>query len=413
MDKLLDNKWVMRIIALLLAVMLYMSVSLEDQTRKPSENFFSVTSDKEIIEEIPLQLYYDTENLVISGYPKTVSVELEGPNSIMKTTKLQKNFTIYADLRNLELGAQRVPLRIENLSDKLTVKITPAEIFINIQEKITKDFPIEVDFINRSKMEPGYSISGYEIKPSKAILTGAKRDIDKVAIVKAFVNVSGVNESFEQEAKVYSYDANGNRLNVEIKPDKVNVKVDVKSPSKTVPIELQVTRGLGDDYSLTKLAPLTTEVKIFSKKQSILDVIDSLKDIPVDLGDVKENSILEIKIPRIPGIDRIEPSSIKVKVEIEKKVKKTFEGITVKANNIPSELDFEFIEPKEGKVDVTISGAPSILKNITQNDISAFINITENEPGTFTAVLELDAPKFITVTASTTRISYELKNKSS
>ena len=63
----MDNPWFIKILAVLLAVLLYSVVpnsgSKTNEVNVPGENT-SVT-----LEEIPVKAYYDTENLVVSELP--------------------------------------------------------------------------------------------------------------------------------------------------------------------------------------------------------------------------------------------------------------------------------------------------------------------------------------------------------
>lgn len=110
MDKLMDQRWFMKIIALLLALLLYSAVS--DINKKSSDN--SVPSDRNIetIEGVSVTSYYDTENLVIFGIPNTVDVTIKGPMPQVQSAKALKNFEVYVDLEDITIGDHTVPIRL-------------------------------------------------------------------------------------------------------------------------------------------------------------------------------------------------------------------------------------------------------------------------------------------------------------
>ena len=77
LDKLMDNRIFMKLVALVMALLLFGSIYDSNNTKNdiniPGEQ------DTETIEDIPVKSYYDTDNLVITGVPETVKVTLKGP----------------------------------------------------------------------------------------------------------------------------------------------------------------------------------------------------------------------------------------------------------------------------------------------------------------------------------------------
>ena len=102
----------------------------------------------DIIRDVPVEVYYDNENLVVTGVPETVNMTIEGPINIVQTTKLLKDFTLFVDLRDLTMGKHHVEIQHENISEKLQVRIDPATIDVVIEEKITETFRVDPNLMN-------------------------------------------------------------------------------------------------------------------------------------------------------------------------------------------------------------------------------------------------------------------------
>lgn len=161
MDKLMDNPWFIKILALLLAVLLYSSVPHKgNDVNVPGEQA------TETIEDMPVKVYYDTENLVVSGIPNTVDVTLKGPITHVQSAKALRNFEVFVDLTDAKIGKQKVNLKVKDLSDKLKVTLKPASVNVTIQEKITKEFKVDAE-INRSQIEEGYTAEQPIVEPKK------------------------------------------------------------------------------------------------------------------------------------------------------------------------------------------------------------------------------------------------------
>jgi YbbR domain-containing protein len=396
MDKLMNNHWFMRIFALLLALMLYMSVNIEKETKSGSLTRNSVgTTNVETVTDVPVVVYYDRENLVVSGIPKFVNVTLEGPASILKPTKLQRDFEIYADLTDLELGSHTVPLKYKNISDKLNVKIEPSMINVVIDEKVSKDFPVEVDFIHKNKIADGYSVEHPIVKPNLVTVTGAKELVEKVALVKARVDLEGAKETLEQESRVTVYDVEGKVLDLEVEPSVVEVTVPVKSPSKSVPFKINRTGKLKKGLSIVKIETVPNEVTIFGAKEQI-DKIEFIDGITINLDEITKDTTLDVEVPLPKGIKAIDPQKIKVYIEVQEEQKRNFSQLPVSILGLGDEYLLQFLNPENGKLDIAAYGASSILNSIKADDIDLYVNVSELGIGEHEVAVEVNGPQNIT-----------------
>jgi len=107
----MESKWFIRIFALVIAILLYLSVSVDQRGSNYSagSNNFSTT-----VEDVPVEAYYDQENFVVTGLPETADVHLEGNSSIVQITKSLRDFTVYVDLTNAPIGIQKAELKVKN-----------------------------------------------------------------------------------------------------------------------------------------------------------------------------------------------------------------------------------------------------------------------------------------------------------
>ena len=87
-DKLTDSRWFMKLVALVLALLLFGSVydgSNTNDINVPGEE------DTDTISDIPVKSYYDTENLSCNRCAlETVEVTLTGPTPNLQAAKSSK-----------------------------------------------------------------------------------------------------------------------------------------------------------------------------------------------------------------------------------------------------------------------------------------------------------------------------------
>ena len=148
MEKIYNNPWFMKVVALVFAILLFAYVNSSNnrgQTTSSVDGLSATTTDT--ILDVPIVVEIDQDNYYVTGFPETVSVEISGPSSIVLNTKTTKNFDIVAtDLDSLGVGTHRIELVAEGLSPQLKYKISPQEVTITIEEKKVETFSVDVDF---------------------------------------------------------------------------------------------------------------------------------------------------------------------------------------------------------------------------------------------------------------------------
>lgn len=311
MDKLFDSNWALRITALIIAFALFFYVKSELDTSRSN----SSSDEVAVLTDIPLEVYYDDTNLIVTGLPETVNVTVSGPDKIVLKTELLKDFSVFVELDDLMLGEHRVEVQHENISDKLDVQVDPQWINISIEERVTQEFKVDPEMNSRLLAE-GYEVTSKEANPSTVKVTGAKSVVQAISYVKATVTgESGIHESFEQEANVKVLNADLNRIDVQVEPEVVKVNVAVREYSKELPIRF-VQKGIaGEGIQIKDLMPLEATVKVFGKKS----VVDELSEIVLefDVAQIKDSGEYEGKLI-VPDELRVEPKTVKVQAEVQK-----------------------------------------------------------------------------------------------
>ncbi|WP_153127419.1 YbbR-like domain-containing protein [Peribacillus tepidiphilus] len=418
MDKLMNTPWFIKIVALSLAALLYISVNFDPDSSSAGLGFSTPAKiDTEVIEDVPVELYYDRENLVVTGAPETVDVSLKGPKSLLLSAKNNRDFKVYIDLSDpeIELGRKQVPIKIRDINDKLKVTIEPAYANVSIQEKITKEFTVEPEF-NRSLLEEGYLAEEPIVQPQKVKITGAKDIIETISYVKATVELNGpVNDTVYRQAMVRALDREFNKLDVLIEPSVVDVKVPIKSPSKTVSIHPVQTGTPKEGIKIKSIHVEPKEVSLFGKK-SILDSIEKL-EVPFDVSEISNTTEVTIPLKLPEGIKAASAEEVRIVVEIEKEkenetddqkdaqqddqeqdvsqeksVTKTFSNIKIIFVGLLQGYKLDFVSPKQGAADVTISGKSEDINHVKASDLQLSINVEGLEEGEHVVPLQLKTP---------------------
>lgn len=415
MDRLMNNHWVMRIIALFLAIMLYASVNIESgsQGGTQSTNPFnsSPSLDKATVTDVPVVTYFDQENLVVTGVPEAVNVTLEGPTVALTKARTVKDFEIYADLNNLSIGTHRVQLKIKNLSEDLEASINPSTITVSIEEKVTKDFPVEVDFTNEDKLEEGYTPDQPIVNPNSIRVTASKEVIDRIETVQATVNLETAKETINQESRITIYDSDGNILPVEVEPSVVDVTVPIKSPSKTLPFKISREGELEKGLSILSIEPNPKEITVYGPLD-VLEKYEFLDGIKVDLSKIQKDTSIEVDVPVPEGITKVSPEKIKLEIDVEEQQEKVFSSQKIQEVGLSEGKVFDYIDPDSGVMDLTVYGAPSVINDIKSDDIELYINLSDLADGEHEVEVQVNGPQNLTWSLQKEKVKVRISSAS-
>ena len=401
MDNMASGGWFMKIGAFVVAFLLFIQVNSD-----PDNITNTQTKDgSTLINDVPVEIYYDTDNLIVGGAPDTVGITLEGPESIVNVTRNKMDFEIYIDLSDAEIGSQRVPIEVKGLSDKLDYDLTQAYADVTVEEKVTEEYEVEAEF-DKSVLGEGYQAGTPVIDPVNVEITGAKSLIDQIAIVRASVNTDGpVTKDISTEAAVQAYDVNMNKLDVAINPASVNITIDVSSPSKEVSLK-PVQKGTASDGITIEDVKLDVNKVTIYGDVSVLDDVKEI-EIPVDISDIKKDTVLDVPISLPDGVVGSSADSVKVTIDVKEDEGKdeaasagteetsgTIADIPIDINGLDEDqFDANFINPEDGSVTMEVSGDESFLESLEASDIAISVDVSGLEAGEHQVTMKVVLPE--------------------
>ncbi|WP_347861687.1 CdaR family protein [Salimicrobium sp. PL1-032A] len=316
MDKWLRSTWFIRILSLFLAILMWASVS-SDNTSNPESSFLNGNStDKEIVENVPVDIRLDSEELVVSGVPQVANVTLEGPTSQVAPVALQQNFSLYVELNELGAGTHEVPIQHSGISSQIQVTTEPETVEVTVERRISQSFQPSVEFLNESELGEEWEVGEPEIEPSSVEVIGAASVLSQVAVVKSMVNLEGVDSSIEaRETPVKVYDEEGNELNVIVDPSTVSIDIPVARSQKDVPVTFQAEGEIAEGASVTSITSDVEQVTIYGP-QEVLGDINQISGVEVETDGLSETTKKQVEIELPEGVSDVEPETAEVQIEI-------------------------------------------------------------------------------------------------
>lgn len=385
-NRLIENPWFIRVLALILALLLFENVNQENQSviNVPQDQ------DAEIIKNVPVTSYYDTENLVVSGVPETVTITISGPKSNLQQAVTQRGFEVYVDLTEAEIGTQEVPIQIRDISERLTVKIEPETVEVSVQEKVTKEFSVEAEF-NTGILADGYISDAAEINPKKVKITGAKDVLDKISYVKATLDVKGpIQDTLKQEAEILVLDQELNKLDVVVEPRTVEVTIPIKASSKKVPIRI-VENGTPPEGVVIDSITLENDEATIIAEKDLLDKTESVR-VEVDLSEITGDTELSLPVIISDGIVAVDPQLVKVTIKANKSESKTLSNLPISIQGLSDQYKAAFRDPLNGSMNVTITGTTEEISSINASDFQVYVDASGLDAGDHDVKILVDGP---------------------
>ncbi|WP_395318053.1 YbbR-like domain-containing protein [Fructilactobacillus frigidiflavus] len=231
MKKFFESRTFCLIISLVISLSLFFMVhdyKLGQINSSAQNDNQQLTSNEKREVEVPLQLNVNSDKYFVIGYPNKVKVELSGPSALVTTTANTQNFKILADLSDLGPGKHTVKLQQSGLNSELKSEIKPKTITVNVQERETDAYPVEVAYQSKN-IANGYKVSKVSKDISRVNVTGPKDEMKKIKQVVAKVKLTrDTNKNIKQTTVIDALDERGRTINVVISPSTTTVKLQVE-----------------------------------------------------------------------------------------------------------------------------------------------------------------------------------------
>lgn len=406
MDNWFKSRWFVRGISLFFAIVLYVFVQVEMDQYQNDSRIPDNNEGIQTVENVPINIRIDEDNYVVSGVPEFATVSLEGPTGTTTATARQKNFDVFIDLQNLEEGTHTVELQHSGVPEELTVYIEPKTIEVTIEERASEEFDVAVDFINTEQLPQGYEIGTSEVSPQKVTITSSREVIDKIAIVKVFVDVAGLEENIDsREVPVNVYDASGNELNVKVEPESIAVSAEIQNPSKTVPVTLSTTGDLPEGYSLTSISANVDEAEIFGTSD-VLEGVEEIATEEIDMSEITESGTINVGLALPDGANAPELEQVEVTIELEQT--RTVEDVPIDIENLEEGQEVSFVEPADPTMNITVVGNQSDVSELTTEDFQVTVDAGGLESGEHQLPVTVEGPENSEVNGQFGQVTIEI-----
>jgi len=304
------------------------------------------------------------------GLPESCQITLTGDAGNVTSASNNKGYCL-ANLEGLVEGIHTVELEAIGYGDSVEKIVTPTEVTITLNKKTTGQFAIGYDFINTNKMDDVYVLGSPEFAASKVNVRASQDTLDKIAFVKALIDVSGVNEDFTTNAQLVAYDTSGEPVVADIVPSSIEVSVPVKSPSKVVPITLETTGVVPNDLAIESITMDHQTVTIYAP-ESVLSKVDQVT-VSIDASTLNKDTKISQPIILPSGVTSSDITKVTLDVILGELTTKIESNVPINYKNNKDGLTFV---ADTAVTSVKVIGTVNNIDSITAKDIQVYFDMS-------------------------------------
>lgn len=369
-ERLLHNKLFLITISLVLALLAFY---INDNDANILMN-----NSAEVLYNQKITALYNKESYVIEGLPETVDITLIGRRSDLYLAKQYPTDEVVIDLRNLKQGTHTVPLKYNGSVSSVQYKLDPSTATVVVYEKISESRSIAKEILNENKLDSKYNITNVTFSRDDVYVKGAQYKVDKVAVVKALLDVKKIvnpttGTTTLKDIPLVAYDDDGNKLDVELVPSKIDAKVEIDSPSKVVPITVIPDGNVVFGKSIDKIELSTKEVTIYGEKDALAK-INSLP-VKVDVEGIDKTTSYDLNLSKPSGVKTLSVQTINVRLTLGDTKEKKIESVKISTKNLGEGLKAEAATKTDSFITVIIKGTENNIKSITKDNIAASVDL--------------------------------------
>ena len=363
-------------------------------------------SSAEVLSNQPVNAIYNEEAYVIEGLPETVDITLIGNKANLYIAKQSKANDVTVDLTELKAGTHKVEFKYNQGVTSVDYKVNPSFATVIIYNKVSLATTMNIDVLNKDKLNDKLIIDKIGVGDDSVVVKGADKQVKKVAAVKALVDVDNLSsqdlgDNVLKDVPLKAYDSDGNVIDVELVPSKVDVNITISSPSKELPIKVVPVGNVSFGKAISNIKTSESKITVYGSSESL----DKLNYIPVevDVNNLSEDTQYKLEISKPVGVKSMSINNISVDITLDNVSDRDVNNVAIETRNLASDLKATAVSSSDSAVDVNIKGVSSVIDSITADNIIAYVDLSGYDEGEH----EVD----VNVEGSDVRVQYIAKTK--
>lgn len=407
MKKILTNNFGLKILSLLFAMILWLTVvNIDDPKTTRTISGIPVTILDEEIVVGNSQIYS-----IKSGNEVTISVT--GPRSMVD--KMTKDDFLaeapFSEKSNVDAVPIYVSFRNSKYDKDCEISQKTMTMKLDIENVIEKTFDISINHV--STLSSAYYLGNEIVNPSTVTVSAPESIINQISEARIDLELLGRTEDFSVESNVKFYTASGSELNVgnnfESSLSTTYYSADIYQ-IREVPIKFGYIGNARNGYELVEITAEKATVKIVGPSAAEVESIvcpDELMNISDATEYISVEADITSLLPKGVYLCNDADGKIKITAKIEKLITRNYRipVSEIDKNNIPAGFTAEILEQN---INLSLTGLQKAHDEFSINDITAYVDLKNTIEGNNEVIVKLNIPGELKVTNEVT-VNVKLK----
>lgn len=383
MDRLLLNNVFLRILALVLACVLWLSVDAPNAANTAG-----------ITEKFPFPVHIEAaRNVVVTSISDaTATVVVNGNITNMTSLPAQMlSVAVVANATGLTPGRHVVRLAAVNMPP-VNYSIQPATVTVNLARVATVTRAVQIQMTGTAA--EGYATAQPTTNVSTVTVRGAASEVSQVASVVAAVSVQDATSPVARLVTLIPVSADGKTITgVRLTPSAAMINVPVQAPKAMVGTVAQLSGNPKPGFAVSGIAIDPNLVMVFGQPSA---TTPAAIEIPVDVTGLAKSQTLRVQIPVIAGVSKVRPGSVTVSVTIEQSLAKNVQNVPIQMENLAAGESVTINGVQT--VSVTVSGPMSLVQPLSAADVGLYVDASRLHAGNNVAPVNVLLPDWVQAT---------------
>ena len=369
----------------------------------------------EVLKNQQVNVQYNEEAYVIEGLPETVDITLIGSKTDLYIAKQSSSHEVTVDLNGLKPGTHEVSIDYNQNVGKIDYMVNPSTATVVIYQKVSETRTLSYDILHQDSLSAEFVIDSVDYSTDNVVIKGAEHQIKNVAAVKALIDINNLVEEKVgtvtlKDVPLKAYDNEGNVIEVEMVPSKINVDVNIASPSKEVPIKVVTKGDVSFGLALDSINTNETKVTIYGDEEVLSDI--NYIPVTIDVSGLKENKDYKLELAKPVGVRTMSVNNVTINVKLASVSNKSLDNISIEPRNLDDKFKVQALDENSSSVSVTLKGVSSVIDDLTSDDVVAYIDLDGYTAGTYEVEVKVEGSDVrVQYTPKTTKVKIQIVEK--
>jgi YbbR domain-containing protein len=374
------------------------------------------TEDRQYPKVIPIEIVGQDLALVItSDLPNSETITLNAPQSVWDALLSQQSpVRAIVDISGLGAGTHIVDVQVQVTERPVqVVNYVPRTVSITLENLMSRKLP--VNLVTQGDPAVGFQAGIPKMDFEESTITGPASQVNRVAEIRAILNINQAYESISRTLNLVALDANENAIQeVTLSPDRITVEQEINQRYgyRNVIVSVQVEGQVANGYRMTNISVFPLAVTVFSADPQIVnDLPGYVQTVPLDLSGLNDDVDISLPLDLPEGVSVVgDRTTVLVRVSVAAvQSSLTVANIPVEVIGLPSNLK-AVLAPET--VTIILSGPLPILDQVTKDKIRVVLDLTNYEIGTYQLkpVVELNLNEISVTSIQPEMIDFEIIN---